>query len=415
MRIHSLFAALLLLLPVAARAKPDPPPDHWVATWATANYPEPADGHYGQVDTTFREVIRVSLPGPLVRVEFTNRFGTEPLRIGAAHVALAAPGGDIQLASVNALTFNGLPAITIPAGAVVVSDPAALNVPANADLAVSFFVPAQAMSTVSMHGAAFTTSYVAAGNVVGRKTLPSLQPMTSWAFLNAVEVKTAFNAGSIAAFGDSITDGAYSTLDGHDSWPAVLARRLQDHGGTKSVGLVNEGIGGNRLFRYGAGPSALARFDDDVLSLPGIRYVILLEGINDIGHAEDPGKPEHNVTAADLIQAYVQLTERAHGHGIKVYAATLTPYVGAGYSSTAGEQMRKELNAWIRSNKQVDGVIDFDAAVRDKANPDVLAQAADSGDHLHPGPGGYKAMADSIDLKLFEPNKKEKYDISHQQ
>ena len=410
--------APLLLLPAIAHAKPDPPPDHWVATWATASYPMPGQaGHFGQTDTTYREIIRATLPGPLVRVELTNRYGTEPLRIGAVHLALAAPGGEIQLASANALTFNGQPSITIPAGAVVVSDPAALNVPANADLAISIFVPAQTISVVSGHGAAYTTSYFAAGNEVGLKALPSPETTGSWAFVKAVDVKTTYDTGAVVAFGDSITDGTGSTPDAHNSWPSLLALRLHENRKTKNLAILNEGIGGNRMLHFGAGPSALSRFDDDCIALPGVRYLILLEGINDIGHAEDGNPahtPAHDATAETIIQAYVQLIERAHAHGIKVFMATLTPYQGAGYASASGETIRAEVNTWIRTNKLADGVIDFDAATRDKSNPETMAASTESRDHLHPGPGGYKSMAGAVDLKLFELNKQEKYDITRQ-
>ena len=419
MRLKSLIltaATLLLSLPAARAA--NPPPDHWVATWATASYPMPGPpGHFGQADTTYREIVRSSLPGPLLRVEFTNRYGTEPLRIGAAHIALAGSGGEIKLASANALTFAGQASIVIPAGAVAVSDPAALNVPANTDLAVSIFIPAQTINVVSQHGAAFTTSYIAQGNVVGQKSLPSPHAFTSWAFLRAVDVQAAYNTEAIVAFGDSITDGTHSTLDGHDSWPSLLARRLRDNAKTRHVAILNEGIGGNRLLHFGTGPSALSRFDDDAITLPGVHYLILLEGINDIGHAEDgrPASPAaHDATLEDLIQADVQLIARAHDHGIKVYLATLTPYQGAGYASPAGQKMRDELNQWIRTQKVADGILDFDQATRDKLNPEVFAPANDSGDHLHPSPTGYKAIANSIDLKLFELNKQEKYDITHQ-
>ena len=417
--MSKLLLAALLLLPSAAHAKPNPPPDHWVATWATASYPLPAAaGQVGQADTTYREIVRVSLPGPLARVEFTNRYGTEPLLIGAAHLALAAAGGEIQLASANALTFNGQASITIPAGAVAVSDPVALNISANTDLAVSIFIPAQNISTVSGHAAALTTSYMAPGNAVGFKAMPSAQTTASWAFLKAVDVKTTFDTGAIVAFGDSITDGAGSTPDAHNSWPSLLALRLHANAKTKNLAVLNEGLGGNRLLHFGTGPSALSRFDDDAITLPGVRYIILLEAINDIGHAEDgnpTNTPSHDATTATLIQAYVQLAERAHDHGIKMYVATLTPYQGAAYASPAGEKMRKELNAWIRSSNLIDGYIDFDAATRDKSNPEAYSSSAESRDHLHPGPGGYKAMADSINLKLFEPNPQEKYDITHQQ
>ena len=412
-RLGVLAAFVSLLLPTGACAA-TPPPDHWVATWATASYAGPAMSP-DAAGMTYREIVHTTLAGPLVRVELSNQFGTEPLLIGAAHLALADPGGGIQLASANALTFGGQPSIAIPPGAVAVSDPAALAVPAGADLAISLFLPAQTITHASIHGAALTTSYAAPGNVVGRKTLTSPTTITSWGFLKAVDVQVPAQSATIVAFGDSITDGAHSTLDGHDSWPAILARRFAGNKKTARLAVANEGIGGNRLLRDGVGPSALARFDSDVLALPGVRTVILLEGINDIGRAEDPAGGTHDVPADSLIQALAQLVARAHTQGIQAVIGTLTPYAGANYASPAGEQIRKAVNAWIRTQNQSDGFIDFDAATRDKASPDALNPAYDSGDHLHPSPAGYKAMADAIDLKLFELNKQEKYDITHQQ
>lgn len=418
--LAALAASALLAAPLLSPAQ-TPLPDHWVGAWATANVmldntkAKDPSKVLGTADTTLREIVHTTLAGPLLRVELTNEFGTEPLRIGAVHVALAGAAGALQLTSANALTFNGQETITIPPGAIAVSDPAALALPASADLAVSIFLPAQTISHATMHGSAFTTSYIAPGNVVGQNTLPTPQKTTSWFFLRAVDVKSPEKtAAAVVAFGDSITDGAGSTVDGGDNWPALLAKRLHGNKKTANLAVLNEGIGGNRILHDGTGPSALARFDS-VLALPGTRYLILLEGINDIGHAYQPANPYDIVTAADLEQGLMQLVERAHDHGIKVYGATLTPYMGAGYSSPAGEAVRKEFNGWIRSNKQLDGLIDFDEATRDKSSPDRFRQDFQRGDQLHPNPAGYKAMADHVDLKLFELKKKEKYDIQHEQ
>ncbi len=425
MRIHNALLALLLLLLTQAPARqahaaPDPPPDHWVATWATANTPaNPPPNTIGATDTTYREFVRTTLAGPLVRLELSNEFGTQPLLIGAVHIALAeidpSHPGDISITSANALTFGGLPSITIPPGATAISDPAALTLPPKADLAISIFLPAQQITVATMHGGAHTTSFTVPGNLVGQKTLPNPTPVTSWTFIKSVDVKTVYNAAAIVTFGDSITEGAASTQDAHNTWPDVFARRLQADKKTSQLAVINEGIGGNRLLHDGSGPSALARFDRDVLANPAVRSVILLEGINDIGHAESPTNPTHDATAEALIQALTQLTERAHTHGLKVYAATILPYLGAKYSSPAGEQIRLAVNTWIRTSRQLDGVIDFDATMRDKSTLNTLNPAYDSGDHLHPSPAGYKAMAESIDLNQFTLNKKEKYDITHQQ
>ena len=410
---------LLFLCTAPLFAASDPPPDHWVATWATANSSQ-SPKTIGLADTTYREILHATLAGSLVRVTLSNEFGTEPLLIGAAHLALRethpSSPGEISLVSANALTFAGQTSITIPPGAVVLSDPATIAVSAGSDLALSLFIPAQSIPTVTMHGGSHNTSYTAAGNVVGQKTLPNPTPDTSWFFVKSVEVKTVYTAAAIVAFGDSITDGAASTTDAHDSWPSLLAQRFAANKKTKDLAVLNEGIGGNRLLHDGSGASALARFDRDVLTNPGVRAVILLEGINDIGREVDttPATNPH-VSAETLIQAYAQLIERAHTAGIKVYAATVLPYLGAKYASPAGEQMRQALNTWIRTSRDVDGVLDFDLAVRDKSTQNTLAPAFDSGDHLHPSPAGYKAIADSIHLEEFTLNKKEKYDITHQQ
>jgi lysophospholipase L1-like esterase len=374
-----------------------------VGTWAAAPVAQAnPDAKIGSADTTFREIVHVSIGGPAIRVILTNELGHDSLTVGAAGVALSAGGSAINPSAAGALTFNGRPSVTIPPGALVVSDPVSLKLPPSSDLAVSIFVPAQTISQVTQHSFADQTSYTASGDVTSAATLDAPAEIESWPFLKGIDVKADDKAASIVAFGDSITDGAHSTRNANARWPDVLARRLLADKKTSNLGVLNEGIGGNRILHDGYGPNALARFDRDVLAQAGVKYLIILESINDIGHAQDPKRPYDVVSADDLIAGLSQLAARAHTHGIKVFGATLTPYVGAGYSSPAGEAMRQAINQWIRTTSQLDGVVDFDKATRDPANPAVFLPANDSGDKLHPGDAGYKAMGDSIDLKLFK-------------
>lgn len=403
MNLRSKCLAALLLLPALTPLAVAAAPDHWVGTWgasplAVAN----AEGKAVAPDTTLREIVRVSLGGPLVRVSFSNELGLDPLTIGAARIALSTGKTEVQLPTANVLTFGGQPSVTIPAGAMVLSDPVALKLPPFADVAVSIYLPAQPMRQVSAHQLALQTSYAAAGNVVGSKQFDDAKEIYNWPFVKSIEVKLPADAAAIVTIGDSITDGAKSTRDTNSRWPNILARRLQANKKTANLAVINEAISGNRVLHDQAGPNALARFDRDVLAQAGVKYLIFLESINDIGHATTPLKRDDLVTADELVAALGQMAERAHTHGIKVIGATLTPYTGAGYSSPEGEAMRQAINKWIRTTNQLDGVIDFDKATQDPANPAVFAAAADSGDHLHPADGGYKIMGDFIDLKLFE-------------
>ena len=377
-------------------------PDHWVGTWSASPLAELNDkAEIGATDMTLRQIVHVSIGGSSVRIVLTNEFGTEPLTIGAAHIALRATGADIQLTTANALSFGGQAAVVIPPGALVMSDPVALKLPAFGDLAISLYIPAQPMAQMTQHASAFQTNYAADGNHVGEKTLDSPKEFFSWRFIKGVEVMAPAASSAIVTLGDSITDGALSTRDANARWPDILAQRLQANKKTATIAVLNEGIGGNRLLNEGAGPSALARFDRDVLGHSGVRYLIVLEGINDIGRTSQPNKPGDPVTSAQMLFALQQIIDRAHAHGIKVYGATLTPYGSARYASPEGAVMREAENAFIRSGK-FDGVIDFDKATQDPANPKEFLPANDSGDHLHPKDAGYKVMGDSIDLKLFE-------------
>jgi lysophospholipase L1-like esterase len=395
------FALLLVFASVLTASAA--PPDHWVGTWAAAPISvNNSDARFGAADTTYREIVHVSLGGNRVRIILSNEFGTDSLTIAAAHIALSARKGDVNLSNSAALTFGGKGSIAIPPGALAISDPADFRLPAFANLAVSLFVPTQPMHSISIHTSANQTSYSVAGNAVGAARLESAEEIYSWPFLKGVDVYASGKAASIVAFGDSITDGALSTRNANVRWTDILARRLQADKETASLSVLNEGIGGNRILHDVAGPSGLARFDRDVIAQAGVKYVIIQEGTNDIGHATAPVDRYDVITTEDLIQGFVQMAERAHVHGIKVIGATLTPFAGSKYESPAGEEMRQAINQWIRTSKQLDGFIDFDKATQDPASPTSYSAAAGSSDHLHPGDAGYKIMGDAVDLKLFE-------------
>jgi lysophospholipase L1-like esterase len=379
----------------------------WVGTWAAAPFAEPNKNNTFATDTTVREIVHVSIGGSAIRVILTNEFGTSDLRIGGANVALPTipapdgkPDGSIKPNTVLPVHFGGQPTITIAPGALAISDPIPLRLAAMSDLAVTLFIPGQAIDTVTYHAFADQTNFGADGNQLDAPTLTAPHTVHSWLFLKGIDVQGPAQ-GSIVCFGDSITDGAHSTADANRRWPDVLAARLQADKKTASLGVLNEGIGGNRVLHDVTGPSALARFDRDVLAHPDVRYLIILEGINDIGRLAKPHLPGDLITADDLIAGYNQLITRAHLHGIKVYGATLTPYGGAKYFSDTGEAVRQKVNAFIRTSGQFDGVIDFDKATLDPASPTRFLPASDSGDQLHPSDAGYKSMGDAIDLKLF--------------
>jgi lysophospholipase L1-like esterase len=387
--------------PVGRSAVPPPPPAAPATAAATGrgNAPAPMVPN----NQTLREIVHTSLGGDAVRIVLANSFGTSPLTVGAASVALRESGSAIVTTTSHPVTFGGTPSTTIPAGAVMISDPVTMTLPAFADLAVDVFLPND-MSTmpVTVHAAAHQTSYVSAGNHAGEHDLTSPSTTTSWYYLSRVEVRTAGAAAAIVALGDSITDGTASTLDANSRWPDLLARRIAAQTGGVKAAVLNAGIGGNRLLSHATGGTAglnvLERFDRDVLALSGATHVVLMEGINDIGLARDNPSP----SAADLIAAQQQIIERAHARGLKAIGATLTPFEGAGYFTQAGEAKRAAVNTWIRVGKAYDGVIDFDAAVRDPQQPTKFLPQNDSGDHLHPNDAGYQTMSRAIDLALFK-------------
>jgi lysophospholipase L1-like esterase len=351
-----------------------------------------------------REIVHISNGGAQVRLRFTNEFGIDPLTISNAHVALRGGGSDIKTGTDHAVTFGGAASIRIAPGGVIYSDPVDFNVAPLSDVAVSFFVPSQNMRAETAHLFADQENFIADGDQTSAVSLTQPKTTTSWYFFDGIDVPAVDGARAVVTLGDSITDGAASTPNANRRWPNVLAERLKQEHGLENVAVLDEGIGGNRVLNEQSGPSALSRFDRDVLGQNGVKYLMILEGINDIGRLANSRMmgPEDEITAQNLEHALTQLADRAHEHGIKVFAATLTPYGGAGYYSERGEQAREDYNNWIRTSGLFDGVVDFDKITTDPQNPNHFNPAYDSGDHLHPADAGYKAMGEGIDLKLFK-------------
>ncbi len=390
--------------------------DHWVTTWAAApqaRLQAPLGGQRGGPappanaapasfnDQTIRMIVHTSLGGRRARVTLSNAFGNSPLTIGAVHVALRSRESAIVAGSDRALAFNGKPGVTIAPGAHVMSDPVDLDVPQLGDLAISIYVPGDS-GQLTLHNTGLHTTYIAKGNVISESVFNDAVTTRSYYWVTGIDVVAPADAAAIVAFGDSITDGSTSTPDANRSWPSFLAERILSTPGAPKLAVLNEGIAGNRVLADGAGVNALARFDRDVLSQAGVKWLFIMESINDIGQTTranaTAGPP---VTPDDLIGALKQMVERAHTHGIKVIGCTLTPYEGAAYYSEQGEEIRLAVNRWIRTGGVFDAIVDYDAVTRDPANPKVFKAGFNDGDHLHPNDAGYKAMANSIDLRIF--------------
>jgi lysophospholipase L1-like esterase len=381
--------------------------EHWVGTWSAAMQ-APLFGPPPSFDNqTLRQIVHVSVGGSIVRVRFSNALGTEPLVIGAASVGIRSTGASVRSGSLQVLTFGGAPSITIPNGAVALSDPVKLHVNAQADLAVSLYVPNLSAATTQLT-LAHQTSYVSpAGDFTGNTSMPVASTTTSWFWLSGIEVLASHSTRDVVTFGDSITEGFNSTTDANARWPDVLARRLLSHPGTRNVGVLNEAISGNRVLNDEIGPNAQKRIDRDALTQGGVTYVILLEATNDLGFSQippgvfPPGVALTNVSADDIIAGYKQFILRVHQQAARIYGATILPFKGAFYWDPAAEVKRQTINAWIRTSGMFDAVIDFDAVIRDPSDPSSILPAFDSGDHLHPNDAGYAAMGGSIDLSLF--------------
>ena len=392
------------------------PTNAWIATWATSpqsGTPNPREPLLNIDNQTVRERVRVSIGGTQIRLRFSNEFGSSPLLIGSATVAVPIDGTTVKAGSIRSVTFEGQNSITIPPGAPALSDPIAFPVNPGGEVSVSIYFPKR-IATPTLHAFAFKHAMVSPrGDFTHAEKVDAAAVSTASISVSAVLVPVQSSERLVVAFGDSITDGDGSTVDADNNWPSNLIRRAAKAPKASTLAVVNEGIVGNRLLRDGDifGVSALARFERDALALPGVTHIVLLEGINDLcfpgakmgdQYLADPAEIR---SAQDITDAYRQLISRAHTRGFKVIGATITPCEGveiAGYYSEAKEVTRQAVNNWIRSSGSFDGVIDFDAVLRDPDHPNRLLLKFASKDHLHPNDKGYKAMADSIDLNLFK-------------
>lgn len=379
----------------------DPLAPDWLASWGAApQEPNPLTAVAIEIsDQSVRQIAHVSVGGTQVRVRLANVFGESALEISEAHLARAKDGSAIEAASDRLLTVEGASSFSIPAGQSLVTDPVELEHPALGELAVSLYF-AHSVMTTTLHAEANQTAWIAAAELSAAPLWPdTVATATSWFWLSGIEVMAGPEAAAVVAFGDSLTNGSGSTLDTNQRWPDRLAERLQANAATAQVAVVNAGIGGNCLLRDFVGPRGLDRFERDVLDQPGVGWTIITIGINDIGIGAIFNQ---DLDAEQLTAGYVELIEDAHARGLRAYAGTLLPYEGADYYTDDGELLREAVNQWIRTSGAFDAVIDFDAATRDPNAPTRLLPAYDSGDHLHPNDAGYAAMADAIDLGLFE-------------
>jgi lysophospholipase L1-like esterase len=390
-------------------------PEIWIASWgASQQIPEPHNAMLADDlrDATVRQIFHLSAGGPKVRIHLSNAFGTTPLRFSSVHIARpvspSSPAIDPQTDRV--VTFAGGAYVIVPPGAEYLSDALEYPTAALSDLAVSFYLDT-APSGQTAHPGSRATSYFVHGNFVAAANLIHAKRVDHWYQISAIDVQASPGAASpvvasIVALGDSITDGHGATTNGNDRWTDVLAQRLQASPATRSIGVSNQGIGGNHLLTDGLGPNLLARFDRDALAAAGVRWVIVFEGVNDLGGLTRDGEvapAEHAALVKRIVAAYQQVVLRAHAHGLRVFGATITPFTGSDYyhPGPLTEADRDAVNTWIRTPGHFDAVVDFDSIVRDPQHPDRLLPAFDCGDHLHPSPAGYRAMGEAVPLSLF--------------
>ena len=410
------FSATVIFVIIAACdwAQPDPQsavqPKTWVATWGSSQQiPEPHNALQADDlrDATVRQIFHLTVGGPTLRVHLSNAFGTEALRFTSVHIArpISTSSSEIDTKSDRSLTFAGSIEVTIPPGAEFVSDPLEFAVKPLSDVAVSLHLDAPPDRQTS-HPGSRATSYYVHGDAVSAAKLTEPKSVDHWYQVLEIDVQAAPGAAAVVALGDSITDGRGSTTNGNDRWTDVLAARLQGTRKTANIGVINKGTGGNHLLIDGLGQNVLARFDRDVLAPAGARWLIVFEGVNDLGGVAQNGEvspAEHAALVSRVLAAYQQVIARAHAHGLRVYGATITPYVGSGYyhPGPLSEADRQKVNEWIRAAGHFDAVIDFDGIVRDPEHPDRLLHSYDSGDHLHLSSAGYKAMGSAIPMALF--------------
>lgn len=387
----------------------------WIGTWATAPQPFLPRSVLRLRNQTLRLIVHTSAGGTKVRIRISNTFGDRPLLIGGAHIARRTAAADIDSSSGRTLTFHGLSSATIPARSTAVSDPVEMDVPQLGDLAISLYLP-NATTTTTMHALALQTSYVTSdtGNFTARTKLPASESIETWPFLTGVDVETSPRGASIVAFGSSTTDGDGSTTDANRRWTDVLAERLLNErvrGG--EVGVLNEGIIGNRLLtgsppqmraRFGEalGQSGLVRFNRDVLQQPGVRYVILCLGINDITFPGRFAPAAERFSAQEIIAGYRRLMAQARRQGVQVIWTTMAPFENSESYTPDKDLLRQDVNRWIRGRVAFETVVDFDAVLRDPSHPTRLLPAYDSGDHTHVNDAGQVASGNAIPLSLFE-------------
>lgn len=402
MRLAFIFLLSTALTGVELQAQ-DHNDSRWVTSWTTSPSTLLPDGENSSAVTnqTLRLITHTSIGGSSVRLRFSNLHGDRPMQIGAAAIALQSAGSSIRAGSSKPLSFGGQSAVSIPRGAVVISDPLEFDVPQLSNLSISIYLPGES-GFITAHALSNQTNYVSAtGNHVASADLPVDSETPAWSLLTAIDVLSDSPVTAIAMVGDSITDGWGSTTSGNQRWPNHFARRLLADNSSSKFAVVNAGISGNQVTRGGNtlfGQNLQARFERDVLALSNISHMVLMEGINDIGMNSSA---DNRVSAAEVIAGYQQLISRAHARGIKIIGATLTPYEGAAYFTPAGEIVRQAINDFIRNSGAFDGVIDFEKAVQDPDNPSRILPAFTE-DNLHPNDIGYQAMADAIDLDLFK-------------
>jgi len=426
LRIQVVLGFSLIMIESLSGQSNTRPLENWVATWATAQDMAPTVRERPVIppgtkmpdfrsmrgprpsqtvpaiagNQTIRMIVHTSIGGNKLRIELTNAFGKSPVSIGNAHVAVRSATSSIQSNTDRQLKFGGSPSIDILSGMIIVSDPVELQVAPLSDLAVSLYIT-KADGVPTNHTIGLHTSYIADGDLTAAESLGQASTTTTYEYLRSVDVAAGPADFAVVCLGDSITDGYGTTLDANKAWPTLLAERFNKEKRGAKVAVLNEGISGNQVLRDGAGVSALARFDRDVLAEPGVRWVVLLEGINDInlhGQSTDPGA----LVADDLIRGYKELIARAHLHNIRIVGATLTPDEGVFLSGPIGEATRQKLNEWIKTSGEFDAVVDFDAVLQESGHPARLREDFNPGDKIHPNDAGNAAMANAFNLSIFK-------------